>query len=354
MKRLRSLQSTLGQHAVLCCTLIALVLLIVVIAIWAKSSDDLTAIRDYGLLIAAIVAFPLGFWRSRVAERQADAAQRQVKATQQQLSISQRQAEAAHRQVETAEQSLLNERYQRGAEMLGSDVLAVRLGGIYALQRLANEHPKEYHIQIMRLLCAFVRNPTVAGDGQVIPTDHETGEANETSDSGYMRLRQDVEDAMEAIASRSKEGIGLERDPRSILDLRGATLCGLNLMNFENVDLSWANISSADLSHVNLRPHTDMSWVHAVNTNLSGACLVDVNLSVVRFWGADLSQTILTNANLSRASFLNNGDRPCRLTQAQLDSACADPERPPTVHGVMDAETGEPLVWRDELLRDQA
>ena len=30
----------------------------------------------------------------------------------------------------------------------------------YALQRLAEEHPERYHIQIMRLFCAFVRNPT--------------------------------------------------------------------------------------------------------------------------------------------------------------------------------------------------
>ena len=44
--------------------------------------------------------------------------------------------------------------------MLGSEVLSVRLGGIYALQRLAEEWPDQYHIQIMRLFCAFVRLPT--------------------------------------------------------------------------------------------------------------------------------------------------------------------------------------------------
>ena len=38
--------------------------------------------------------------------------------------------------------------------------LAVRLGGIYALQSLAEEHSEQYHAQIMRLFCAFVRHPT--------------------------------------------------------------------------------------------------------------------------------------------------------------------------------------------------
>ena len=58
------------------------------------------------------------------------------------------------------QQGLLHERYQKGAEMLGSELLSVRLGGIYALQRLAENHPGQYHIQIMHLFCAFVRHPT--------------------------------------------------------------------------------------------------------------------------------------------------------------------------------------------------
>ena len=57
------------------------------------------------------------------------------------------------------EQSLLNERYQKSADMLGSNVLAVRMGGIYALQQLAHDHAGTYHLQIMNLFCAFVRRP---------------------------------------------------------------------------------------------------------------------------------------------------------------------------------------------------
>ena len=121
MKRLGDVKSGLDKHAGILVMLIALILLIAVVAIWIVSSAGLEAIRDYGLLIAAIFAFPLGFWRSRVAELQADAAQ----------------------------QTLLNERYQRGAEMLGSEVLGVRLAGIYALESLAKEHPRQYHIQIV-------------------------------------------------------------------------------------------------------------------------------------------------------------------------------------------------------------
>ena len=72
-------------------------------------------------MIAGIIGFPIAIWRSIVASRQAAATQKQS---------------------ETAQHSLLNERYQKGAEMLGSDLLSVRMGGIYALQRLADDHPR--------------------------------------------------------------------------------------------------------------------------------------------------------------------------------------------------------------------
>ena len=72
----------------------------------------------------------------------------------------------AERQSATAQQGLLNERYQKGAEMLGSDVLSVRLGGIYALERLAAEDPNQYHILVMKLsaLSCAIQSTAVASN----------------------------------------------------------------------------------------------------------------------------------------------------------------------------------------------
>ena len=61
---------------------------------------------------------------------------------------------------------------------------------------------------------------------------------------------------------------------------------------------------------------------------------------------ANVSGAYLTNANLSGAKFSFRGDDPAKgLTQSQLDSARADPDNPPNLEGVVDAETGKPLVW---------
>ena len=91
------------------------------------------------LTVAAIIGVVIAIWRSSVAERQA----------------------------ETAQQSLLNERYQRASEMLGSDILTVRLGAIYALQSLAEDNSRQYHVQVMKLLSTFVK--TSARQEDIVP-----------------------------------------------------------------------------------------------------------------------------------------------------------------------------------------
>ena len=130
-----------------------------------------STIRNVGLLIGAAIAMVLAVWRSRVAGRQAA----------------------------TAERGLLNDRFQKGAEMLGSDVLAVRIGGIYGLTHLAREHPQQYHVQVMRLFCSFARD---------------------TSPSGI--LNEDAKAVMDAIGARRERHLRLERDAEYWLNLSRA------------------------------------------------------------------------------------------------------------------------------------
>ena len=264
---------------------------------WLKDGESgSTTIRNLGLVIAAIVALPLAIWRSIVAERQAATAQRQS---------------------ETAQRGLLNERYQKGSEMLGSHVLSVRLGGIYALTRLAREHPGDYHTQIMSLFCAFVRN---------LP---------EVEKQDPHKVREDVQAVMSAICVRSELQIEMEgKEFYFKLDLSGADLHGLSLLKV------------ASLGNSNLQPSPGISvnfeGAFLTGTNLSGAALVFANLKDVLFYGANLKDAFLTRSNLSGADL-----RHCKgLTQEQLDQAVADFDNPPNLEGVVDASTGKPLVWR--------
>ena len=251
-----------------------------------------TTIRNLGLVVAAMIGLPLAIWRSIVAERQS--------------ATAQRQSETAQRQSETAQSSLLNERYQKGAEMLGSKVLAVRLGGIYALDRLAREYPGNYHTQIMSLFCALVCNPPAE-------LNRDGGEEGNSRLPGMLTDGQAV---MRAVGMRNGSQIETEKKEEFRLGLFKADL--------KDLYLSSANLSRVDLG----------------GADLSGAQLLD---------DTNLSETFLLGVNLSGA-FLDGTDlRNCTgLTQKELDRATANPDNPPKLEGVVDAETGKPLVWRGD------
>lgn len=91
---------------------------------------------------------------------------------------------------------------------------------------------------------------------------------------------------------------------------------------------------------------------------LSGADLTNANLSRsilhgAEFWGANLTGANFLGADISGAIFSDRLEGPViGLTQAQIDSAMADPDDPPILDGVLDAETGEPLVWRGGVGRE--
>lgn len=317
--------------------------------------------RNLALITGGIIAMLLAVWRSRISERQSLASQHQA---------------------DTAQQSLLNERYERGAEMLGSEVLSVRMGGIYALQKLAEEHPEQYHVQIMRLLCAFVRNP--AGIDNTPRT--EKGRR-------YPRLRDDVQAAMVAIAHRNNlelesaagnfsldfygahllsldlEKANLRGADLTNANLEGAHLTGADLLSaklsgvnmcrayleganlsranlngapnlswaiLRSADLSRAQIGSADFSHAQLT-HTDLSDAHISATDFSDARLFKTNLSGVTFGEAI---QVTSGSPVSTKLYV-------RLTQAQMDEAVADSGNPPKIHEhTTDIATGEPLTWR--------
>ena len=236
---------------------------------WIVTEAGSTIIRNLGLVIGGLIAIGFGIWRGVVADRQAKASLDQAK---------------------TSHHGLLNERYQKGAEMLDSEVIFVRVGGIYALQRLAREHPGDFHTQVMSLLCMFARRSPAL----------EELERDE--------LSENVLEVMQVVRRRSDAQIKIEKEEKYRLDL-------------SEVRLSGAYLESANLTNTDL--------VHA---NLAGANLAEASLANAELFGALLSGAILMK---------------CKgLTQDTLDQARADPANPPKLDSAFDAKTGEPLEWR--------
>ena len=308
--------------------LIVIALLLVAEAVlsimyWCWLSDGesgSTTIRNLGFVIVAIIGLLLALWRSIVAQQQS----------------------------ETAQRGLLNERYQKGAEMLGSKVLPVRLGGIYALARLAREHPGDYHTQIMSLFCALVRHPVaveaaepINGGSLTVAPTFKNGE-NEAGNDRLLRVREDVLEVLKVFRERNGTQIKTETKGEYRLNLvnadlnhadlnhaklnhadlnhaklAGAKLAGAELIGakLNHANLTGADLTGADLNHAELN-HAKLKGAKLIDAELGGAKLIDAKLADAELIGAKLNHANLTGADLNHAALDH-----ANLNRAALDHA---------------------------------
>ena len=177
--------------------------------------------------------------------------------------------------------------------------------------------------------------------------------------------RDDVIVAVRAAALCLERNLSIAREKRFQLDLRGIKLWQQRLwnINLSNADLLEANLAEARLDKANLSDAT-LVWADLTGADLGGANMSGAELAGADFRDAHLNMTNFTSAVFARKAEYHPGDDERQpggtfvehdgrlycvaqgLTQAQLDYAVADPERPPYLDHVKDVTTGKQLVWR--------
>jgi uncharacterized protein YjbI with pentapeptide repeats len=198
--------------------------------------------------------------------------------------------------LRVSQEGQITDRFTRAVDQLGSDQLTVRLGGIYALERIARDSPRDYG-PVMEVLTAFARqtSPLPAGAGA-------------TPATAAPAVPLDVRAVFKVIGRRTPAQIAVEMAEGDCLDLTGvnavgADLAGYNLRNtcWDRSDLRGAIATRADLADTTFVGSTlrqaNLDRVQARGANFTQADLALANLS-----GADLAETNLLAANLSSAT----------------------------------------------------
>ena len=307
-------------------------------------------LRNVILLLVGAGAFPFAVWRSRSGQRQAD---------------------GTAEQAGTAHLARLNEQFTAAATMLANDAITIRRLGLQSLQSLATDQPAEYYVRALRALCDYAREPYLRQNEEPYAIDR------------FGRLRSDVQAAVQAVGKAwdrdDERKIGLQKEedyePNLIgadlsegrlwsLSLKGAHLeraiCDSTVfadVNLDKVDMTRAKLPNADFTGRNIEDRGAKK-----PCSLKGAVLKNARCDGAHFSGVKLHHANLDGANLSGADFAakTNPDGSIEvgpaqgLTQAQLDQACAEPDRPPKLDGVKDAETGAALVWRGQPCGDDS
>jgi uncharacterized protein YjbI with pentapeptide repeats len=249
-------------------------------------------------------------------------------------------AVVAQKQVDVAEQGQITDRISKAVEGLGAEKtvkdageettepnLEVRIGAIYALERIAQDSLRD-HIQIMEILCAYIRENAPLRETPKNPfevwevEDYEGTEKAEMPKGAEMRdwarslqkPRTDIQVALEVIGRRKPRQIKIERSARIgeseigyRLDLRSTCLQGadLNELNFADGLFSKAQLQGANLSFA----HFDDVILNGAK--LQGAVLGAAYLQRAHLIEAKLQGAILSSAELQRS----------RLHEAKLQGA---------------------------------
>lgn len=239
--------------------------------------------------------------------------------------------------LQATQQRQVTEQYSRAVEQIGHGSLQVRLGGIYALERVAAESPR-YQAIVMDVLSAFVRE-RAAWDGKVKAPDGNWLKRRVAPDiaaavSTLVRSRpvraQFVERRRPCVSPEDKlyfdDGClvfrGLPpnvRDDedlgRSGIDLSATNLAGLLLYpkaNLGAASLSFSNLEGASLSECQLIA----IWL--VGARLVRAQLENARLNLANLNAANFEKANLRGADLRRASLRHTNLRGADLTGAQL------------------------------------
>jgi uncharacterized protein YjbI with pentapeptide repeats len=225
---------------------------------------------------------------------------------------------------ELTQERLVTDRFTKAVEQLGNSQEEVVIGGIYSLERIAKDSPKDQWT-IMEVLTAFVRK-----NSNIPPKIKELDIDNKASQIFYT-VNIQVQAALTVIGRRnpdqdstSEENLNKRKTPTSKLDLSGSKLVGANLnganlsgANLILANLMFARLSGAELNGANLSD-ANLMFARLVGANLSDAELNDAELNRANLILAELNDANLSDANLYRANLY----RAKNLSNAQIKSAC--------------------------------
>jgi uncharacterized protein YjbI with pentapeptide repeats len=239
-------------------------------------------------------------------------------------------------------QRRITESFSKAVEQLGSDKLEVRLGGIYALERISQECTTDYWT-VMENLTAFVRERTqrAEADRRATPLDQrvaaiayllweEAGKPERRSEEFWHVAVEratsgeppatDIAAVLTVIKRRSETHRAREVRDQRVLDFRGAVLRRADLTgaHLEGANLWGAHLERAVFigEDAGLKPHLGGTKDWDAYFERMGAHLEGANL-----WGAHLERALLGGAHLQRAICIGANLEGANLIWARLDGA---------------------------------
>ncbi len=211
-----------------------------------------------------------------------------------------------------SEKKQVSERFAKAVDQLGNNELCVRVGGIFALEQIAQSSPEDHWV-VMEVLTSYIRDQSLQKKSVFEPKVEE--EKNQLQGSNIQSILSNI---------RAENATSVTTDIQAALTVIGRRNSRQDpkdrVINLRFCDMRGADLKNAKLNNADLR-----------GTRISGANIESASLSCANLQGTDLTNTVLNNANLRKAklnhALLNYADlkktdlQDADLTNAQLKKA---------------------------------
>jgi uncharacterized protein YjbI with pentapeptide repeats len=202
--------------------------------------------------------------------------------------------------------------------------LEVRLGAIYALERIAAYSQRD-HWPIMEVLSAYIRNSQNTGMANLAPSESKEYEQwyNDLYRSGP---REDCQAALTVICRRAGQRIKQEQTKEEVIDFSGANLQrartqrgNFSRANFRGAALDFAGFNRMDLEKA-IFDECTMSGTHFSSSQLSRASFESCSLQRVTFLSCQIPGALFIEAKLKNVAFEASDLRSTSFDSAELSN----------------------------------
>ena len=288
-------------------------------------------LRDLFIAAAAVIGIIMAGWRNFALDRQSKAALEQAK--------------IGNKQAKHDKDRIAGERFSDAVKLLSQKDTAnkpaidARIGGIYSLQMLANNHIVEYGAQVVKTLIAYIKQnaqPPLPKETRALGENMINLQPGSSLNSGVLNapsqkqacdIGEDVKAAFKVLeqllANHKKHFVEGKESPDEIklsdqdLNFSGSNFSSLDMSGVPLYRYKWnsVNMQEARLAFADLH-EADLTFANLQNTNLSEANLQAARLASANLQGAGLEKAMLQGANLSGANL-----QAARLASANLQGA---------------------------------
>ncbi|MEO1582129.1 MAG: hypothetical protein AAFR91_09775 [Pseudomonadota bacterium] len=200
-----------------------------------------------------------------------------------------------YKRIKVTEDGQVTERFTKAIEHLGSKQPSICIGGIYALERIAKDSPKD-HWMVMEILSSYIReNSSLETNNPNTSQGDFFDPLSNPSSYSKNKIEASIQSALSVILRRNTKN-----DQRgSQIDLRNCFLSGCTISNasMDNLIIEGSHMTNSVIEN------TTFENISLTNVKFNNSNINNVNFIKIRCENFEMQNSVINKMNIDQCNF---------------------------------------------------